>query len=210
MTISVAVMAVRERAHFVDQLCGRLGVGEDRVVWDQKRDRCDTGLRAMQHHDPDATHHLVIQDDALACNDLLAGIERLVEHTGEHPVSLYVSKVRPHPQQVQERFKDARNAGKTLLKLRGPLWGVGIVFPTQHLDDLCRWFPAQKHPNYDMRVSRWYMRRKRIDALYTIPSLVNHRPVTENPSTIPDRTGNRQAFQFIGENTSALDIDWRV
>lgn len=209
MTVSVAVMAVPERAHFVGQLLDRLGVGPDVVVWDEKRDRCDTGLRAMQAYNPDATHHLVIQDDALVCNDLLAGIGRLVEHTGDLPSSLYIGKVRPHPQRVQERFDQARRAKTPLLEMRGPLWGVGIVFPTGHLDDLCEWFPSETHPNYDMRVSRWYMNVADLDCLYTVPSLVNHRPVAENPSTVVGRTGNRQAHWFLGEKASALDVDWR-
>ena len=207
MTVSVAVMAVKERAHFVDQLLERLGAGT--VVWDRERDRCDTGLRAMQAHGPDATHHLVIQDDALVCDDLLAGIERLVQHTDDHPVSLYVGKVKPHPQHVHERFNAARHAGSALLKMRGPLWGVGIVYPVHHIAELSGWYVTHEHPNYDIRVSRWYMSRKGLDCLYTIPSLVNHRPVTENPSMVEGRTSNRQAHWFLGEHASALDVDWK-
>lgn len=208
MTVSVAVMAVRRRAHFVDQLLDRLGADGDRVVWDRKQDRCDTGLRAMQAYDPSATHHLVIQDDALVCNDLLPGLERLVQHSAEHPVSLYVGRTRPHPLRVHERFNAARAAGSSLLEMRGPLWGVGIVYPVKHLDELCDWYATDDHPNYDMRVSRWYMARKGLDCLYTIPSLVDHRPVAENPSTVEGRTGNRQAHWFVGEDASALDVRW--
>ena len=59
---------------------------------------------------------------------------------------------------------------------------------------------------YDRRIARFFEIRG-VDCWYTAPSLVNHRRVDENPSLVKGRTGNRQAYWFIGD-ASPLEIDW--
>src|SRR5690606_5759806 len=77
--VSVAVMAHPDRAGFVDELCGRLD-RDPTVVWDEIGDVWHTGRRAMLAYDPDADYHLVIQDDAVVCRDLVAGVEKALEY----------------------------------------------------------------------------------------------------------------------------------
>jgi hypothetical protein len=60
-------------------------------------------------------------------------------------------------------------------------------------------------PNYDLRISAFYEER-RIDCWYTVPSLVEHRPVKENPSLVKMRTGSRQAWVF---EEDPAPTDWR-
>jgi hypothetical protein len=85
-------------------------------------------------------------------------------------------------------------------------WGVGIVFPTGLIDEMCDWCDVRPDiANYDKRISRWLGHQK-LDAYYPWPSLVEHR---DSPSLVEGRIGKgRRAHRFIGENASALDHKW--
>lgn len=201
--ISVAIMAHQKRAAFIPELEARLDRPAE-VVWDRKNDRWDTGRRALLTYDRSATHHLVLQDDALICRDLVAGVERALEHTpGDSPVCLYVGKVRPYKALVDEYTRDSERA--SWLVMAQINWGVAIVFPTKIIESMVAWCDNQDIPNYDSRMSRWFETRG-ISTWYPWPSLVDHR---ESPSLVPSRGhAGRVARRFAGEDVSALDIDW--
>jgi hypothetical protein len=91
----------------------------------------------------------------------------------------------------------------------GPWWGPGLIIPTAHIPDLVEWGnKTKKIKNYDRRIAKWYEIHG-LDCRYTVPSLVEHREVAENPSLVAGRSGNRQAHVFIGSD-SPLDIDWTL
>lgn len=205
--LSVAIMAHPSRRRFVDELLTRLDRPVDEVVWDEHDDRWETGRRSLLAHDPDASHHLVIQDDAVPCRDLIAGAERAAEAAGERPVAFYTGKVRPRQHIITPLVRGAQRKQRPWFELWGPWWGVAITVPTAHIPEMVEWCDAHKVPNYDMRVSQFYKAQK-IRCWYTVPSLVDHRPVAENPSLVNGRTANRQAHWFIGADKSALDIEW--
>lgn len=207
--ISVAVMAHPSRAEWVPELVDRLDVSP-KVVWDEGwNDRHITGLHALQAYDPQASHHLIVQDDAKVCRDLVAGVAKAVQHTGDHPLGLYTGRVRPFRGKVTEAVKKARHAKAPWIEMEGPWWGVGIVIPTRHLPQLCSWYEASDETNYDRRIAYWY-RRQGIRCWYSVPSLVDHR-TDGNPSLVPGRTSTSRCAQwFIGEDASALDVDWRT
>lgn len=205
MKLSVAIMAHPNRRAFVDELAEQLPEAE--VVWDRDNDRWSTGSRALLAFDPSATWQLVVQDDAIPCRDLVKGAAKAAQAAGERPIALYTGRVRPHQHTVTPAVKRAIREGVPWLAFDGPWWGVGIIVPTAHIADLVAWGNAhRKIANYDRRIEAFY-KELGIECWYTVPSLVDHRPVTENPSLIPKRTGNRQAHCFIGDH-SPLDIDW--
>lgn len=209
MSLSACIMAHPKRAHFVDELRER--VGEIPVIWDRDDDRWDTGRRAMLAYDPKASHHLVLQDDAMPSRNLLQAAGKAVEAAGEHPVSLYIGDVRPSQHLVMPAVKYARERNSPWLILEGPWWGVGIVMPTAHIEEMARWGERHHHiVNYDKRITKWYLREAKLQCWYTVPSLVDHRPVDENPSLVAGRTGDRRAQWFIGEERSGLEIDWTL
>lgn len=216
MSLSVALMAHPRRKPFVDELVEQLD-REPEVVWDRRNDRWDTGRRSMLAHDPAADWHLVIQDDAVPCLDLIAGIEKACEHAKDRPLAFYVGGLRPTNVQHQASVlvNHARRRGASWMRMEGPWWGVAIAVPTSHIADMLAWGDRRDNPgpdyiaNYDKRISRYYAAQN-IDCWYSVPSLVDHREVGENPSLVPGRTGNRQAHSFIGRDRSALDIDWSL
>lgn len=199
--ISVAVMAHRKRKRWVPELAEQLGGAE--VVWDRHNDRHETGLRAMLAYDPEATHHLIVQDDALLCRDLVPALEKMVTKTGEHPLGLYVGQTGPINLTLDQMMR-ANQVG--FVPTEGPHWGVAIVLPNAHIPELAAWYEASTVDNYDKRISRWYGGRG-ISCWYTAPSLVQHRH-EDNPSLVQGRNGGRMAAWFIGSDRSALDLDF--
>lgn len=202
--VSVAIMAHPKRAAFVPELEAAL----DRpaaVVWDDgSNSRWGTGRRALLAYDPTATHHLVIQDDAVIPRDLAAGVEAALRNApADVPVCLYVGKVRPYREMVTEYV--ARAAGASWLVMDRLNWGVAIVLPTAMIDDLVVYCDTLSIPNYDSRISAWFETND-IRVWYPWPSLVDHR---ESPSLVPGRGARgRVAHRFIGAETSALAIDY--
>lgn len=203
--LSVAIMGHPSRRRFIEGLSEELPEAE--VVLDRRDDRWETGRRALLAFDPDADFHLVVQDDAILCRDLPAGALAAAEAAGERPVALYTGRARPRRHTVARAVRRARASGSPWLAMEGPLWGVAIVLPTVHIPELVQWCDANPVPNYDRRIASFY-ERTGIECWYTLPSLVDHRPVAENPSLIAGRTGNRRAHWFIGSERSAAELDF--
>ena len=203
--VSVAVMAHPRRAAVVPALVHRLGIGDDRVVWDNSNVEWDTGRRSLLALSPDATHHLVVQDDALVCSDLIAGLEQALPHTpAESIVSLYVGTRRPTVPLVQQAVNRANAEGAAWIVMDRLLWGVGIVVPAHTLTAMVEWCDRLPFPQYDRRINEYF------EALgwpvwCTWPTLVDHRADTVS---LLGHGNGRRSHNFLGESRSALDVDW--
>lgn len=195
------------RLEFINELSKQLP--RVPVVLDNKNNRWDTGARSLLKYERDATHHLVVQDDAIICKDFLAGCRRVAQAAGDYPVSLYIGRVRPHQRIVSPAVQHVIDTGGAWLRMNGPWWGVAVIIPTMYIEELCEWGASRNHiVNYDKRMTHFF-KFKKIECLYTVPSLVDHRSETENPSLVPGRKGDRRAQFFIGDR-SPLDVDWSV
>jgi hypothetical protein len=207
--VSVAVMADPRRAPLVGPLLDDL----DRpaaVAWDQRHDRWHTGRRALLAAHPSATHHVVVQDDAIVCPDLCAGAEAVLEHVPPgRPVGLYLGSRQPHHALTARLYRQAQAAGHSFVVFGvSPMWGVAVVIPTEHIADLVAFGDRQSTRSYDGRLKRWYQ-HVRVDQWYPVPSLVDHR--TDGPSLVGAgrrNQPNRVAFEFLGRGRSPLDVDW--
>lgn len=202
--ISVAVMAHRRRRIWAQDLSRRL---DAEVVWDRYDDRVETGLRSLQAYDRQASHHLVVQDDAVVCRDLVEGLELAVKVSEGRIVGLFWVRLPPDTHMAQIA-QTADLAGCSWLACDTIGGGVAVVYPTAVLPDLIGLYQRGGYPTYDVRILRC-ARRLGIEMWHTRPCLVDHRPLGENPSLhhkaerVP-----RVADRFIGEDRSALDIDW--
>lgn len=206
--VSVAIMAHPDRGRFIPELVDRLD-RQPKVVWDRWGDRWDTGRRAMLAYAPTATHQLVIQDDAVVCRDLAAGVERALRHVPAPagvptPLCLYTGRVKKFRAAVRRHVGNRR---VSWLAMPSIYWGVGVVMPTELIPDLVAWGDA--HPetaNYDYRMGQW-LQRQGITVWYPWPSLVDHR---HSPSLVPGRrsAASRHAYRFVGANASALRQPW--
>jgi hypothetical protein len=209
--ISAAIMAHPRRARLVESLVRRVGLGTP-VVWDERNHMWDTGRRALLAYDPSASHHVIIQDDAVPCADLLAGLPTVLEHVPpESPVGLYYGSIRPARSQWKVAYRRAVRAGHHwIASVRAPLWGVAICLPVEQIKDVVAYGDLQKPNAYDGRVRRWYQNQG-IEQWFPIPSLVDHRTGEGEPSLVPNRSNNaRRAHEFIGVDRSPLDVDWNT
>lgn len=204
--IAATVMAHPRRLAWAEALADQLDCD---VTLDRINDRHETGLRCLAAgFDTDATHLVIVQDDAIVCGDFLAGLEQAVEFSEDRIVGLYVGNVRPETKQTTAKLAEALESGRSWLAMPGPWWGVGIIIPTAHLPSLYEHYWRSRDQNYDRRIERWATAAK-VECWYTVPSLVDHRAGEENPSLVPNRTGlNRCARVFLGAERSALDVDW--
>lgn len=202
-TFSFAIMAHEKRKHWVPYLEENIPGAE--VVWDRYNDRHETGLRSILEYDPDADYHVVVQDDALLCNDFVGGLAEAMQYVPDGlPVGLYHGRTRNHNDLGMNR---AVSSGASWLCRSGPVWGPGIVFPTESIPDLTEFYQSIPDvPNYDRRVLRYYQKVGK-QCFYPVPSLIEHR-TEDNPSLAsPSRTAHRMALKFIGPR-SALSVDW--
>lgn len=199
-------MAHPARKAFIPPLLDKLDRPAE-VVWDAgDNDRWSTGRRAWLAADRTASHGLVVQDDAIIPRDLVAGIEKALEHVpAKSPLCLYAGRVRPFRQLVQHMV-DQTSGDTSWLTMNELHWGVGIVLPTELIGPCIAWGDTRPEiPNYDRRIGRW-LQHQGLTVYYPWPSLVDHR---DSPSLVPGRgSSGRRAHRFIGADASALDQRW--
>lgn len=201
VSLSIAVMAHSARGEWAGLLAAELDAP---IVWDNGRGVWSTGRRALLAHDPDATHHLVVQDDAVICRELVAGLEVALSYAGHRAVGLYTGS-RPDRTRIAKAGRTATEMGVSWISTRHwPLWGVASAHPVDMIGDLVASGDTMGRPTrYDLQTRHFY-RNAGVAVWYTWPSLVDHR---DGPSLLENPDG-RRAQRFIGEDVSALSVDW--
>lgn len=165
----------------------------------------DTGRRALAAYDPAADWHLVLQDDAVICDDLVAGLARALDRVAiPSIVSLYLGTVRPFASRVEHAAQVAEEIGASWVTAPGLYWGVALAVPVPLVEDLLHRADTSRVAEYDSRLSRAAMSLD-LPVWYTRPSLVDHR---QGPSLLLHPGGARHSHGFLGEDVSALDVDW--
>lgn len=215
MRIDCKVMAHPSRADAVAQLLTQLDRDVE-VIWDKPspassspRRRWAVGKRAWQAIDRSADYGLVLQDDVVVAQDLLAGAEKALDQLGpEGLVSFYAGTGRPHQANVRRAIAQATRHSHTWWSTRSLMWGPAICLPTHTIDRMLAWSSRAGHGSwpYDYRIGVYYRDVRQWRTWYTLPSLVQTGHL---PSLIGNDTGpKRQAHQFLGTDQSALGVDW--
>lgn len=208
MICSMSIMAHPDRTEFVEDMLEKIPMAKP--VWDRVNNEWDTARRALADFHPDAEWHVVIQDDAIPCNDFQAGVVKALIAISHHgPVSFYTGQGRPYAREVERlvRITEERSI-PWFSASNGPYWGVCVAFPTDMISDLLKTCDESTIDNYDARLSDYFKERK-IATWYSMPSLVDHRDQSESPSLIPGHgsSSGRVAHRWIGRG-SPLAIDW--
>jgi hypothetical protein len=207
--ISAAIMAHPDRAGSVAALLNAL----DRpvpVYWDRGGPPSGNGDRvwsvareAWRMAEPDAEYHVLIQDDAVPCPDLLAGLAEALDHV--EPGSLvcpYLGKGPRVPARWGQMARRADAVGAAWVRSTTLMWGVCLAAPVAVIPEMIEWCDRKARMPDDMRVGRWFQRAGR-DVWYTWPSLVDHRT---GPSLTKHRATERVAVRH--HPGSALAVDW--
>jgi len=199
VTFVVRVVAVPERASQAHRLAGMVG---GTVVMDTNHDGAfPNHVRALQHTG-DATHVVVLEDDAIPCGDFRDHVADIIAERPDHLLGLYVG--RTAPKKPQPLLAEITVDGGEWLdhpelvdRLR---WGVGYVLPTvdvpvvlQHVGTLSQhaWL------NTDVRMGSWHAAQGRLS--YPFPSLVDHDD--DLPSTTSTHRRGRVAWRHCERTT---------
>lgn len=212
ITLSVAIMAHPSRRAWVEEILERTGLGEDRVAWDTDGIRWHTGRRAWELIDPDASHGVVLQDDVLPCLDLIPGMEKALEYVPPRTsVSLFYGAPREIPSAAERRWAPdrVRTAQRAIeeraswVVLPSLTWGPAFVVPTDVIPSMLEWCDTRTYPEYDKRVGRYVVDILHWPCWHPWPSPVEHR----GTESLCDH-GHCYAYQFLGADVSALEVDW--
>ncbi len=201
--VSYTIMAHPKREKWAEELAVQIPAT---ITWDQKNDRHDTGYRAIEAYDADATHHCVVQDDVILCDDFKKNVKSACSYAdSKAPIGLYYGgKGKVSSAHVKAALEADRFNASWIVR-KGPIWGPSIVYPTSTIPGLLKYFKNSVVENYDRRVMMYYQKQN-TKCWYTYPSLVDHRQ-EDNPSLCGHDRGNRVAKRFFGPQ-EALEVDW--
>lgn len=117
---------------------------------------------------------MVLQDDALVCDDLVDGVEYALKHIPDPVVmSLYMGAGTPLPRLWGSLAARARAEGASWIVGPRSTWGVGLVIPTRLIGDMLEFGDRHGSTPDDMRIGRW-ARARGIETWFPFPSFVDH------------------------------------
>jgi hypothetical protein len=208
ITLSAAIMFAEfspERTDAALQLSGALtAMGAD-TEWQSLRMFGDAerkgpwwnARRCWQYGaEQQATHHLVMQDDIIPCNEFVRGVLQVIAARPESIISL---------------FHGPRKAfdGSCRWGVSEGAWGQGIVMPACMVKEFLSW--EQEHvdpafPHDDSRVSLFAIRTRR-RVYVPFPTLLDHRD-GELKSVLGNRWSRpRVSSDFMGSR-DPREFDW--
>lgn len=168
-----------------------------------------TSRVAWQRTPADCTHRLVLQDDAIVCDEFPVGVQLALEAQPDQPVSFFVNWLGHQCGRAQQEALERCDAWARL-PLNGWYPTVALAIPKAMAIDLGAWETPRTQIADDAVVAQWANTR-RIEVLQTCPSLVQHDESA--PSTITQHMDSRRrggmaaAACFIGDYSPTL-IDW--
>ncbi|MGN9787645.1 hypothetical protein ACTMTF_39905 [Nonomuraea sp. ZG12] len=176
MKVSVAIMHHPARAHLVDALVRACLPLVARVVTDPEpagvRSPLRTAKRAWAAVGEGATHHLVIQDDALLCDGFAAQVQAAVAARPRHVVALYSDWNSPQNSYLVRR---AAAAGAAWAPLSRTDWApaVALLMPADRARELAAYLaPIPDEVIDDDELIAQFCRERRLPMLATVPHLV--------------------------------------
>lgn len=164
---------------------------------------------------PAVTHVAVLQDDTVACRNLIPALHRIADSRPNDVVCLFLGGL---PRRTAAMAAKLNARGLPYVDVHGadfvPV--VATMWPTEVARSFLDWCDqnplrlGHRDPRSDDAVAGRWMRYTRHKVVCTIPSLVQHPD--DVPSTIGKRASagrdrNRVAAFWIGDN-DPLDINW--
>lgn len=185
--LSIVVMMHPSREKYIPYLKKMLG--DIPFVMDRKNNIWDTCRRAWLAHDFACEYGIIIQDDAIICNDFRKRAELFL--TGDFIYSFYAGKF------LAGRILDAER--KKLDHVISPMIynEIALCMKTSRIKDMVN-FCDELDAQTDQDIVK-YARKQGLQIFYTIPSLINHRDehsIYREKYNKEDRQEVRKAFRF--------------
>ncbi len=186
MKLSISVMAHPKRQEFFSYLKDRLGdvpfsIDEGKgLIWNCRN--------AWSMYDPTADYHVVIQDDAIVCDNFYDRAVEVLKNAQGLPVSFF--HVSPLS---YKKYKEQRKESGHIIQ-PGLSGGVALCLPTKLIPDMLAHYDADTVPHDDHRVGRFLMSIN-TPWFFPFPSLIDHR--IGNPSIMWKKPSTHPANEFI-------------
>jgi hypothetical protein len=186
MKLSISIMAHPARADFFSYLKEKLGdvpmsIDDGKgLIWNCRN--------AWSMYDPTADYHVVIQDDAIVCENFYNLAKIVLEKANGLPVSFF--HVSPLS---YKKYREQREKTGAIIqdRLSG---GVALCLPVSLIPEMLAHYDADISPFDDERVSR-FLRSKKIPFYFPMPSLIDHR--TGNQSIMWHKSSPHKANEYI-------------
>jgi len=148
---------------------------------------------------PGATHHLVLQDDAVPCRDFVRSVGRALQARPQHAVGLYSARAA---------CRRALEQGQSWAELYGELWGLAILMPAGWWREFLQFnraaFTSNDRFHDDARVALWLAWQGR-STWCTVPSLLDH---AAGESLLKHNSRKSRASWALAPHESGLVYDW--
>lgn len=201
--LDIKLMGVKKRRALMLETLSRTGLDPSCIVFDDRGESGGgncwyTAKKAWLAPLPEGTtHRLVLQDDALVCNDFVETVNKIVETFPDVAWALNGGVW------LKESM---RKTESPYINLRGAKCsGEAIIFPVEHIKPMIEWSDSIFGEEYihDMTRYGYYCAYHKIRMFGTIPSLVDHLQVD---SFIPHHNRrDRVCKTWIGENLGEQD-----
>lgn len=221
MNLSVAIQTHPARAELTARLRDAVGGDVDVVVDPDPGAALPSPWRtyrqALEETPPDATHRLVLQDDATVCDGFRAAADAAAKAQPDRVIVFFVGG---RPTDHARTVYAACDRDLPFAELRRHTWlpVVAACWPSAMIPRLLDFVDAQGwrgRLRADDEVVGRFLRHEKILPLATVPSLVQHGDV--HPSLVGRRAlagadPGRVAACWIGECEScdASEIDWTL
>lgn len=192
--LSISVMAHPKREEFFPYLKEKLGDVPFSIdhksagVWPNAK-------KAWSMYNPEALFHVVIQDDAIVCDDFHSRAERSIVEGFKNlkgGLDFAVSFYFGNRASLKGIAQDGIEQGFAIMG-RTP-WAVAICLPTTVIPDMLQFCDNLAMPQDDVRIGT-FLRSRGMKVYFPLPSLIDHR--TGNASLVGDEGTQRKAFAFI-------------
>jgi hypothetical protein len=219
VSVSLAIQHARfdpDRRVMVDRLVSALGgiaeinrlVTRWDIVSDDNRDGVwPTARRAwLNSRKSNATHHIVIQDDAMPCRSFIKAVLETTDLLPNKPISYF---------DMSNVTQKALDDGKHWAVRRSLSTALAVVMPVDIALQGLSWIADNVRPDAKHDDDRWslYFLTAGIEVWYTAPSLVEHedrgRSLLGNPRLLP-KGKRRVAGALIGPSEDPRAIDWTL
>lgn len=191
--LSTRVQHHPSRASLLDALLTRLDGLDPEVIPDpggRQRSTWRTHRACLESLPDDASHLLVLQDDAWPCDNFAASVRAAIAEKPERIICLFMSGASI----LNRRMNIARKAGERWMEFPQttyiPL--VAVVYPAEVARQIPAFADKKKIPvsRVDDAVVGMFCRAHRLTATVTVPSLVQHRDDIDSAMGYPSGHGH--------------------
>jgi len=175
-----------------------------------------TYAEVLRQCPPDATHLVVIQDDATPC---VSFQEAATAALSARPDDVVLFFVAGRPWAHARAVLDACTKGLSWVPITNQHWcpAICVGWPVRHVQPILDWVERQNYPpmfRADDEILGRYLQAHAVWPLATVPSLVEHEDMEpsllDTQKTWQGMDEGRVAACWIHPDCDPLSIDWRL